>query len=65
VHAENFFINNSSNRKTVETISESFPELDVIASLALIIETIDSVNRGTLVVSSEKEEVLRVLYFVG
>jgi len=65
VHAENFFINNSSNRKTVETISESFPELDVIASLALVIETIDSVNRGTLVVSSEKEEVLRVLNFVG
>jgi len=65
VHAENFFINNSSNRKTVETISESFPELNVIASLALVIETIDSVNRGTLVVSSEKEEVLRVLNFVG
>ncbi len=44
MHAKDFLINNCSNGKTVEAVSESFPELDVVAPLALVIETVDSVN---------------------
>jgi len=65
MHTEDFFINDGCYGEAVETISESFPELDVVPSLALIIETIDSVNRSALVITSEQEEVLRVLNFIG
>jgi len=65
MHAKNFFINNCSNRKTVEAISESLPQLDIVATLALIIETIDSVDRCTFVISSQQEEVLGIFNFVS
>jgi hypothetical protein len=44
MHAEYFLINKSSDRKAIETVSESFPELDVVSALTFIIETVDSVN---------------------
>lgn len=44
MHAKNFFVNDGCNWKAVETVSESFPKLDVVSSLALIIEAIDSVD---------------------
>jgi len=65
VHAKDFFINNCSNWKTVEAVCKGFPELNVVSSLALIVESIDSVNTCTLVVSSQQEEVFRVFNFVG
>jgi hypothetical protein len=60
VHTEYFLINNSSNGQAIEAIGESFPQLNVVAALALIVEPIDSVNRGAFVISSEQEEVLRI-----
>jgi hypothetical protein len=65
MHTEDFLINDGSNWEAVETISEGLPQLDVIPSLALIVESIDSVDGGALVVSSEEEEVLRVLDLIS
>jgi len=65
MHTENFLVNDSSDGETVEAVSESLPQLDVVPSLALIVETVDSVNWGALVVSSEQEEILWVLDFVS
>ena len=65
MHSKDFLINNGCNGQAVEAISEGFPKLDIIPSLALIVETVDTVNRGTLMVSSQYEEILRVLDFVG
>lgn len=65
MHSENLLINNSGNGKAVETIGESFPQLNIVAALALIVETVDAVDGGTLVVTSQDEKVLRVLDFVG
>ena len=65
MHAQDFLINNSSNGKAIETICESFPQFDVISSLALVIKSINTVDRGTFVVSSEQEEILRVFNFVS
>lgn len=53
MHTENFFIDDRSNRQTVETVSEGLPQLDVVSPFALIIEAIDSVNRCTLMVASQ------------
>jgi len=36
--------------------------LDVIPTFAFVIETVDSVDRGALVIASEKEEVLGISY---
>lgn len=64
VHGEDLLVDNSGDRKAVEAVSECLPELDVVSALALVVETIDTVDGGTLVVSSENEEVLRVLDLV-
>jgi len=65
VHAQDFFVNESSNRETVEAVGEGFPQFDIVSSLAFVVETINTVDGGALVVSSQEEEVLRVLYLVS
>jgi hypothetical protein len=64
VHGEDLLIDDSSNGQAVEAVGESLPQLDVVSSLALIVETVDAVDRGALVVTAENEEVLRVLDLV-
>ena len=64
MHGEDLLINDGGNRETVEAVGESLPELDVVSALALIVETVDTVDRGTLVVSTQNEEVLGVLDLV-
>jgi hypothetical protein len=43
---------------------KDLPELDIEATLALIIETIDAVDGGTLMVATQEEEVFGVLDLV-
>lgn len=64
VHSEDLLIDNGGNRQAVEAIGECLPELDVVPPLAFIVEAIDSVNRGALVVSTENEEVFGILDLV-
>ena len=61
MHAEDLLVDDGSNGETVEAVGESLPELDVIAALALVVESIDTVDRRALVVTTEDEEVLGVL----
>lgn len=65
VHGENLLVDDSGNGKTVEAIGEGLPELDVVATLALVVEAVDAVDGGALVVAAEDEEVLGVLDLVG
>ncbi len=65
MHAEDLLINDCGNRETVETISEGFPQFNVVASFALVVKSIDSVDRCALVVSSQQEEVFRVLDLIS
>ena len=44
MHAEDFFIDQCTNWKAVEAVSECFPELDVISAFALVIETVDTID---------------------
>lgn len=64
VHGENLLVNDGSNGQAVEAVGESLPQLNVVSSLALVIETIDTVDGGALVVSTQNEEVLGVLDLV-
>jgi hypothetical protein len=65
VHANDLFVDDGADGKAVEAVSKRFPQLDVIPSLAFIIEPINPVNRSALVVSTKQEEVLRVFDFVS
>jgi hypothetical protein len=64
VHAKDLLVNDSGTWKAVEAVRERLPELNSKSPLAFIVESIDTVNRGTLVVSTKDEEVLWVLDFV-
>ena len=65
VHAENFLIDKSSHWKTVKHITEYSPELNRVPSFAFIVETIDAIDLGTLMVSAQHEEVLWVLNLIA
>lgn len=65
MHGEDLLVNNGRDRQAVEAVGESLPQLDVVSSLALIVETIDTVDGGTFVVTTQDEKVLRVLDLVG
>jgi hypothetical protein len=64
VHGEDLLIDDGSNGQAVEAVGESLPQLNVISPLALVVESIDAVDGRALVVSTENEEVLRVLDLV-
>ena len=64
MHCENLLIDNGGNWQAVEAIRECLPQLDVISTLALIVESVYTVNRGALVVTAENEEIFRVLDLV-
>ena len=64
MHGEDLLIDDSGDRKAVEAVRESLPQLDVVATLALIVETVDAVDGCAFVISSQNEEVLGVLDLV-
>jgi hypothetical protein len=64
MHAQDLIINKCSHRQAVKTISENLPETNIKPPLAFIKESINSVDRGTFMVSPKEKEVLWVLYLV-
>lgn len=65
MHAKDFFVNNGSNRQTVEAVCESFPKLNVITSLALIIKAVDSIDGSAFMVASQNEKIFWVLNLIS
>ena len=65
MHGENLFVNDGCNGQAVEAVGKGLPQLDIVSSFALIVETIDTVDRGTLVVATQDEEILWILDLVG
>ena len=64
VHGEDLFIDDGSDGQAVEAVRKCLPQLDVVSSLTLVIETVDAVDAGALVVAAKDEEVLGVLDLV-
>jgi hypothetical protein len=65
MHAKDLLVNHGGAREAVEAVRKRLPELDSETSLAFIIEAIDAINRSAFMVSTEYEEVLGVLDFIG
>ena len=65
MHGEDLLVDDSSDGEAVEAVCESLPKLDVVSSLALVVEAIDTVDGGALVVAAQDEEVLGVFDLIG
>ena len=65
MHGEDLLVNNGGDGKAVEAVCKRLPKLDVVATLAFVVETVNTVNRGTLVVSSKNEKVFGIFDLVG
>ena len=64
MHGEDLLVDNGGNGQAVEAIGKSLPELDIVATLALIVESVDTVDRGAFVVAAEDEEVFGIFDLV-
>lgn len=58
VHAQDLVVNDCSDRQTVEAVGEYLPQSNAESTLALVVESVDSVDGGALVVSAEEEQVV-------
>lgn len=65
MHCEDLLVDDCRNGQAVEAICKGLPQLDVISSLALVVETIDSVDRSAFMVATQDEEVLGIFDLVG
>ncbi len=60
MHGEDLLIDDRGDGQAVETISKCLPQLDVVSSFAFIVEAIDTIDRGTFVITSEEIVILTV-----
>lgn len=65
MHAQNAVFNNSSDWQAVKKITKGFPELDIVPSLALIVESIHSADGLRFMVASQYKEIFRVFNLIG
>ena len=65
MHAQDLVVDQGRNGQAIKTVCEDLPQLDAMTALALIVKAVDSIDRCTLVISAQQEEILWVLDFVG
>ena len=53
MHAENFLVDEGRDRQAIEDVAKDAPESNRVSTFAFIVETIDSVDLSTLVISSK------------
>ena len=64
MHGEDLLVDDRCDGQAIEAVGKCLPQLDIVTSLAFVIEPVYAINRGALMVTSKNEEVLRVLDFV-
>ena len=64
VHGKDLFVDDGRNRQAIEAVCECLPQLDVVPSLTLIVESVNAIDRGAFMVAAENEEILGVLDLV-
>jgi hypothetical protein len=65
MHAQDLLVDDGSDWHRVKDVAEYFPGLEVVLAFALVVESVDAIDSGGLVVAPQQEEVLRVLDLVG
>ena len=64
MHSEDLLIDDGSDGQAIEAVCECLPKLDVVSSLALIVEAVNTIDRRALVVATKDEEILWVFDLV-
>jgi hypothetical protein len=64
VAAEDFVLDNGRHRKAVEAVCKRLPQLDAVATLALVVKAVDAVDAGALVVAAQEVKGVWVPDFV-
>lgn len=64
MHAKNFIVNQCCNWHAIKYILEFFPKSNAIFIFAFVVETINSINLATLMVTSQQEEVFLKFNFI-
>lgn len=64
MHCEDLFVDDCCDGQAIEAVGESLPQLDIVPPLALIIEPVNTIDRGTFMVTSKDEEILRIFDLV-
>lgn len=65
VAAEDLLVDDGCHGQAVKAVGERLPQLDVVASFALVVEAVDAVDRCALVVAAQQEKVLGEFDLVG
>mmetsp|Transcript_47027 Transcript_47027/g.132279 ORF Transcript_47027/g.132279 Transcript_47027/m.132279 type:complete len:268 (-) Transcript_47027:27-830(-) len=65
VHANDLLVDEAADWQAIEHVAELLPELDIVSSLTLVVESVYPCDGGALVVSTELEEVVGELYLVA
>ena len=64
MHANDFVVNDSTARETVERIAKLLPHLYRETAATFVIKAINTVDTSTFVVTSQEEKVFWILDFV-
>ncbi len=64
MHGEDLLVDDGCNGQAVEAVRECLPQLNVVAPLALIVESVNTVDGRALVIAAENKEVLGILDLV-
>ena len=64
MHADDLVVDDSAARQAIEGVTELLPHLNREATATFVVEAVNSVNAGALVISPQQEEVFGVLDFV-
>lgn len=64
MHCENLLVNDRCDRQTVEAVCECLPQLDIIPSLTLVVESVYAVDGSAFMVTTQDKEILRIFYLV-
>lgn len=65
MHAKDSLRNQGRDRHAVENVHERSPKFHVESSLTFIVETIDTINRSTFMISTKKKYTIWVQYLVS
>jgi hypothetical protein len=52
MHCEYLLVDDCCNGQAVEAIGEGLPQLDVVSPFAFVVESVNSVDGGTLMIST-------------
>lgn len=65
VHTNDFIVDNSGAGQTIKSVAKLLPHFHRKAATTLIVESVNAIDAGALVIASEQKEILRILDLVG